>query len=230
MSTDLHTDAFVLSSIPFKDYDRIVTLFSKEMGQIKVFVNGANRPKSNKLALSEPLTYASYLLRKKRGDFYTFIEGKLLDPFLGLRDSYEHLTAGFDLLHAILKSQVEQYPSADLFSLLKSYLKQMVSSKDPKVLVSSFYLKVLLFEGCLTLKSQCSRCHKKPSHLYFCFKDYFCKECAPVRNLVFSSEELKTVFELVKERSFQELSQKQVDEGLEDKIRKLYGELHEISL
>jgi len=65
MTTDLQTDAFVLSSIAFKDYDRIVTLFSEEMGQIKVFVNGANRPKSNKLALSEPLTYATYVLKKK---------------------------------------------------------------------------------------------------------------------------------------------------------------------
>jgi len=149
---------------------------------------------------------------------------------LGLRDSYEHLTAGFDLLHAILKSQVEQYPSADLFCLLKSYLKQIVSSKDPKVLVSSFYLKLLLLEGCLTLKSQCSRCHKKAPYLYFCFQDYFCRECAPITNLMFSSTELKTLFELVKERSFQELNQKQVNEELGDKIRKLYGQLHEISL
>ncbi|MCH9634425.1 MAG: DNA repair protein RecO [Chlamydiae bacterium] len=230
MTQELITDAFVLSSIAFKDYDRIVTLFSKEMGQIKLFVKGANRLKGNKFSLCEPLTYATYVLKKRRGDFYTFCEGRLLDSFLGLRNSYDHLTTAFDLLEAISKTQLDSTPSMDLFNLLKLYLKQLLTSSNPIALISSFYLKVLLLEGCLTLQSHCSRCHIKPSHLYFCFKDYFCQKCAPQKQLPFTSEELGYLLSIVKERSFIALSQQKISSDLKEKIRALYGQLSEINI
>lgn len=230
MLEEIQAEALTLTSIPFQDFDRILTLFSKEHGQIKLIIKGANRPKSNRLIFCQPLTHASYVLRKKRGNFYQFVEGKLIDPFLELRESYDHLTASFDLTEGLSKVYMDQHPSPDLFALLKSYLKHMPQSQTPHVFVSSFYLKVLLYEGCLTLKKKCSKCNREADSLYFCYKDYFCSYCCSIRNLKFTQKELQSLFDLVKERSFEKLKTQTQPLTLSEKIRTLYAQLHEIDL
>jgi DNA repair protein RecO (recombination protein O) len=230
MLEEIHIEAFTLSSLPFRDFDRIVTLFSKEQGLIKVLIKGANRPKSSRLIFCQPLTYSSFILQKKRSELALFSEGKLIDPFLSLRISYDHLKASFDLSEALLKISMTQNPCADLFLLFKSYLNQISKYPDPSILTTSFYLKISLYEGCLTLKRKCTNCNLDAEKLYFCFKDYFCARCAPARDLEFSQQELALLLELVKEKSFDQLKSKTVTPDLNEKVRKLYAELHEIDL
>lgn len=230
MVEEIHTEAFTLTSIPFRDFDRIVTLFSKEQGLIKVLIKGANRPKSSRLIFCQPLTYSSFILQKKRSELTLFSEGKLINPFLSLRLSYDHLKASCDLSEALLKISITQSPCPDLFLLFKSYLNQISKYSNPFLLTTSFYLKISLYEGCLTLKRKCTNCKVDGEKLYFCSKDYFCTRCAPIRHLEFSQQELALLLEIVKEKSFDQLKSKTITSDLNEKVRKLYAELHEIDL
>lgn len=230
MEQDIQTHAIVITSIPYKDYDRIVSAFSQERGFIKLYVKGANRPRSRRLAFCQPLTHALYTLTRGRGEFYYFNDGQLINAHLPLRDSYKHLKSAFNLVKALSKIHVEEHPSKDLFALLKSYLAHLMDFKEPEVLVSSFYLKVLLYEGCLSLNPLCARCQKRASPLYFYLKEYYCQNCTSARDLSLSSDEMLSLLSLVKERSFESLKAHSIEESLHQKIKNLYSGLHEVSL
>lgn len=230
MTQEHQTEGIVLTSIPFKDNDRLVTLLSPDYGLLKLFMKGVNRPKNAYFALKEPLTHIDLVFREKRGDFHLFLEGKLLNSFMPIRSSYPHLMASFELVRMLLKTLLPSQPCPEVFLLLKKYFLQFQNFKDPQVLVSSFYLKLLLFEGLLHIKTACARCQQKSEKLYIQNKDYFCSRCASKRDLFFTLIEMQSVFQLVKTRSFEAYKALEIPQELSIKIKRLYSVLHEIAL
>ena len=203
--TEYTIETITLSSIIFKDYDRIVTLFSKEIGLVKLIVKGASRKKSTLIPFCEPLTHAQILFKEKKGDLHLFMEGKILNSHLSLRRDYDILLGATKLLKVIQKSHVFYQSSTNIFLLLSSYLKKLETFDSPNSLIASFHLKMLLNEGCLTLKNRCSKCQNQASKLYFSNKDYFCSQCCSNYEIELNQGELNSLLHLTKIKSFLEL-------------------------
>lgn len=226
---DFHqTEGIVLSSMPFKDYDRLVTLLSPDLGIIKFYVRGALRPKSTFFGLLEPLTHALYVFKPKRGEFHTLIEGKLINPFLELRDDFDKLQCALDWLRLILKTQSADHPSHESFLLLKRYLNQLKYFDQVDLLKGSYYLKQLLIEGVLNLKNRCARCQEVKDPLFLVKKDYYCRSCCFSHDFPLQQQELQTLLELLKIRSFESLKSLSLEKSLSLKIKKLCSALSEV--
>ncbi len=228
MVQELQTEGIVLSSISFKESDRLVTLLTQDFGLLKFYMRGVNRPKNKYFALKEPLSHFECVFREKRGDFHLFLEGKLLHSFMDIRSSYPHLMSSFELIRCLLKTLMPAVAHPEIYLLFKKYLMQLKNFKDPTILVSSFYLKLLLFEGLLNLKTTCSSCQEASPFLYVQEKDYFCKKCTNQIGLFFSQEEIRKIFELVKIKSFGAYQKQLIKSELSQKIKKLYSALLEI--
>ena len=74
----------------YKDYDRILTLFTLQHGKITALARGARRPKSSLLNASEQFCMAEYVLIQKK-DRYIITSSSILDSFYDIRsdiDSY----------------------------------------------------------------------------------------------------------------------------------------------
>lgn len=212
--------ALVLSSIPYRDFDRIVTYFSEIEGLIKVIVLGGNRIK--KRLFCEPLSLIELVYKPKKNDLYAFIEGKVLDSFLNLRESFDHIKAAMALLQITSKSQFPQAPSEKIFLLLTSYLKKLSEFENPQILVSSFLLKMLLLDGGWTIQTKCSKCRALLDPFYYTHQGYFCKTCTPSKNLSFEVEDIQKMGDLIYEKSFQNLSKISLSESLSQKIHRLF--------
>ena len=59
----------VLSSQPVGEYDKRITILSKEEGKISAFVRGARRPKSPLLAAGNPLSFGKFEAYRGRDSF-----------------------------------------------------------------------------------------------------------------------------------------------------------------
>lgn len=198
--THLHkeeqAEGIVLRSIPFKDHDRILTLFTKEAGLISLMVKRVKRH----TAVATPFCQAEYLYTKSKSDLYRFHDATVLDDHLPLREKLQNLQAGGHIGHAILHSQLPGKPAPKLYQLLVACLKQIPHFPNPHNLVTSFQLKLLTHEGVVSWED--------PS----------------LFPIALPKEEWNLLYELAHLRSFQKMREVPVYEGLSSKIQSSFKE------
>ena len=85
------TRAVVIKTQDFKENDKLVWFYTKNMGKITAVVRGAKKSKSKFLSLTLPLCYGEYLMYKGK-NLYTLQEGRILNSFQGLLDNLDKLT------------------------------------------------------------------------------------------------------------------------------------------
>ncbi|MBS0626630.1 MAG: DNA repair protein RecO [Verrucomicrobia bacterium] len=141
------TSAIILRSIPFKDHQKIVTAFSKDLGLISIIVKGLSSKKFFKLPFCESFCEAELVLSKKRGDLFTLNDGSILNLHLPLRQELRYLYTASSLTKAVLDSQLPEKPSALLYTLLSMCLHQIPTFPCLNTLLACFYLKTLKNEG-----------------------------------------------------------------------------------
>jgi DNA repair protein RecO (recombination protein O) len=157
------TEGIVLRSQDYQERHRIITLFSPE-GLISLIVRNISRKNTRLLSLTTPFCHGEYLFHRGRTELLSFRDGTVLDDHLCLRQSLKSLQIAGALANAILTSQMGGKPAPALFALYKSYHNQVPHFNNPEVLLASFYLKLLKYEGLLTVLPHCSTC-KSPSPL-----------------------------------------------------------------
>ena len=81
---EVKTDAIVLKSIDYKDNDKILTLFSPELGKITAGIKGVKKPKAKLAFSAQPFCFAEYILAEKGGR-YTVAGAYLHESFFALR-------------------------------------------------------------------------------------------------------------------------------------------------
>jgi DNA repair protein RecO (recombination protein O) len=151
------TEGIVLRSQDFKERHRIITLFTPQ-GLISLIVKSISRKNTRLLSLTTPFCHGEYHYRRGHSELLRFHDGTILDDHFNLRQSLNSLQTAGALANAVLTSQMPGKPSPALFLLYKSYHKQVPVFSDGGALLSSFYLKLLKYEGLLTITPQCTAC------------------------------------------------------------------------
>ena len=81
----------VLRSVNIGESDRLITVFTKEMGTVSALVKNARSLKSKNMYATQQFCYSSLVL-VKRAEKYWVRESSLIESFYGLRDSIEALS------------------------------------------------------------------------------------------------------------------------------------------
>ncbi|MCB1073889.1 MAG: DNA repair protein RecO, partial [Chlamydiia bacterium] len=68
-------EGIVLKAIPFKESDRILSIFTPDRGIISLFVKRISKSRPAMVNLTTPLCRAEFVFRKGRSDLYRFIDG-----------------------------------------------------------------------------------------------------------------------------------------------------------
>lgn len=142
-----HSKAIVLRSIPFKDNQKILSLFSEHFGLISLLVKGISPKKPSTNSLCELFCEAEFIFSRGNSDLKKFQDGSLLNLHLPLRNKLSYLKTASSMTHALLKSQMPETPAPHLYALLSSFLKQIPSFESQETLLGCFYLKLLKHEG-----------------------------------------------------------------------------------
>jgi len=147
------TEGIVLSSIEFRDRQRLIKVFTPHFGLMTLIVKGISKKAYHLISLTSLLTRGEFLFSKGRGEIFRFIEGTTLDMHLPLREDLCNLNVAGKLVHTILRSQFPGKPSPRLYALFVSYLTQLPSFIEKETILYSFYLKMLKHEGLLPSSS-----------------------------------------------------------------------------
>lgn len=88
--TAVQVKGLVIRTVDYKESDRLITIFTEEMGVVTALARGSRTLKSRQLSASMQFCYGSYVLYK-RGEYYQIKESELIESFFGIRRSLEHL-------------------------------------------------------------------------------------------------------------------------------------------
>lgn len=216
------TEGIVLKTVPFKESDRILSLFTPDQGIISLYVRNLSKKKPAFVNLTTPFCQAEYLFRKGRSDLHHFHDGTILDLHLPIRRSYRHLESAGKMLRAILKSQMPGKESPGLYHLLISYLKKLSETSFPETLWASFALKLLKYEGLLSINETCLSCEKEEA-FSISQGESRCKKCSIHASIPFSDLDWATLQVLSHIRSFNPLLSLELSPPLIQTIEALFS-------
>ena len=123
------TEGIILRRLNYAETDRILTIFSKHYGKIKVIAKGARRTKSRKGGNLELFNHLHLFIQPTRG-FDILTEIKVIEIFAKLRQNLKRVVQAFQIAEALDKLTPEKQASRCLFELLQTSLRDLNQGKE----------------------------------------------------------------------------------------------------
>ncbi len=154
------TPAIVLRNRKLGDADKILTLYTANLGKIDAVVKGVRKTKSRMAGHVEPLTHATFMLAKGKSiDIVTQVE--TTESFAALRDDLERMSRAIyasELLDKFTDPHAEHF---GLYRLLLDTLRRIGSRDDVDTPVRYYEMTLLLEMGYTPELDVCVSCREK---------------------------------------------------------------------
>jgi DNA repair protein RecO (recombination protein O) len=151
-----HADALVIRSREFGESDRLLTLFSREMGKLQALAKGVRKPKSRQRAGAQLFTYGDFLIHR----------GKTMDTVsqCSPKESFGHLWNDLDrtfsaigIAELIDISTVAAQPNPELFALTLTCFF-LLEHFDPSLVLCAYALRLTALMGYSPRLGECAEC------------------------------------------------------------------------
>lgn len=149
-------DAIVIRSREYGESDRLVTLFSRELGKLEAIAKGVRKPKSTQRGGTQLFTYADFLLYQGK-TLDTVNQAQPRENFLHLWDDFDRTIAASGIAELLDISTTREHPDQELFTLTLSFLF-LLKELDPYIAQAAYALRLLDLQGYLPDISRCLLC------------------------------------------------------------------------
>lgn len=139
------SEGIVLARKSFSEADRIVAVYSKDRGLVKVVAKGVRRPLSRKRGHLEVFSVIKFQVSQGRG-MGIMTEVETTEGFDSVRKSLPRVSLAYFFLEAVGKITHEGEKNPEIYNLLLKSLEKLKTQTDLKSLRLDF-LKDLLVAG-----------------------------------------------------------------------------------
>jgi DNA repair protein RecO (recombination protein O) len=150
----------VLGATAYAEADKIVQLYTLQLGRVRAIVKGIRKPKSKLASSIDLFTESTFSLHKKAsGSFYVLGQAKILNGYAGLKKEFVQITTLQVLAEMVSQATPEGETHSEIYDLLKEILNAL--EKEPKsneILLMAFALKLMEFLGYPLELEICSEC------------------------------------------------------------------------
>jgi len=181
------TDAVIIKKTKLAEADRILTLYTPDLGKIQAVAKGVRRPKSKMAGHLELLTYSHVTLA--RGRNLDIITGsQTIDGFLALKSDLWLTAYGLYVSELVNQFTADQVPDDVLFQLLLDTLRNLCRTSDHEMLIRYFELHLLAIAGYRPQLRECVGCHQLLTPVVNYFSAHaggiLCPDCAPKHTFI----------------------------------------------
>ena len=183
MSNVFKTEAIIVDSIRWKESSKIVTLFTRESGIIKVIARGVFKNKSSFSGKIESLNRIEAIINSRSSRSLQILsEADVMDTFSGIRLDLERLPYALAILELIKQIIRESHPDSVFYDFIVVLLDAIKVAEKPNIIFCYFLIKLVSFLGFKPNFEYCLSCKQKPASqdVYFSMDNgaIFCNNCS----------------------------------------------------
>ena len=228
---EVKTQAVVIRRARLKEADRVITLFTRDLGKVAAVAKGVRKGKSKLAGHLETLTYTDVTLACGKG-MDTIAGSQTLSPYLAVRNSLERTAYALYFAELVYHFAPEGQPHPTLFELLTNTLESLGGTSNPELLARYFELNLLKELGYWPELRRCLGCRSELQAVtnYFAPASggVLCTDCAAAVPAAYpvSVSGLK-VMRFMLENNYENASRLKVDPALNREIASIIrGYLH----
>lgn len=141
------TEAIILRRQDFKEYDRLVTLFTPDHGKFTVIAKGVRKPTGRMTGHVEQFSRSEMLIARGR-DLSILNQSEMTDAFLPIREDLERAAYAHYLIELLDRFTEPEEASPMLYELLLGTLRRIADDgADLRVVARHYELALLVLVG-----------------------------------------------------------------------------------
>lgn len=190
------TTAIVIGVVDYKEKDKLVTLFSLELGLLTASLKGVKSNSAKLKYAGQPFCFGEFEL-VRNGTKFTILSVSIIDQFYDLTTDYDHFMEA-SLMVKMLPTILKDDSVADsLFLTTIKLLKVLTYEKvDGRLVLIKFMLSAFTYSGYRLNFEGCSDCGKPFTHdkyLDINLGNFVCSRCAGVTSKLLPQDVFTTL-------------------------------------
>ena len=147
MQDNLFLTGIILKQSPVGEYDRHITILTKERGKITAFARGARKPSNKLAAATNPLSFGKFKVYEGKNS-YTIVDAEIQNYFEELRTDYVGACYGIYFTEVAGFYAQENNDERELLKLLYQSLRALCRDSLPNPLVRCiFEIRCIVVNG-----------------------------------------------------------------------------------
>jgi DNA repair protein RecO (recombination protein O) len=174
-------EAVVVRHSDFGEADRLLTLYTRQLGKTRALVKGARKVTSRKAGHLEPFTHVRLQLARGR-DLLIVTQADTIDAYQALHENLiltGHASYILELLDRF--TYEDELENASIFRLLTETLARLASRSDPWLAIRYYEMRLLDYLGFRPQLFECANCGRQilPEDQFFSFSagGVICPRC-----------------------------------------------------
>ncbi len=161
-------EAVVLRHSDWGEADRLLVLYTREMGKIRAIAKGVRKLRSRKAGHVEPFSRVNLLLARGR-DMWIVTQAELQESYQSIREDLLKTAYAAYIIELLDRFSYEEGQNQALFRLLVETLQRVAGEADPFMAVRYYEIRLLDVLGFRPNFFQCVECGKEiePLDQYF---------------------------------------------------------------
>jgi DNA repair protein RecO (recombination protein O) len=165
---NLRAEVVVLRHSDWGEADRLLVVFSREAGKLRVIAKGVRKLRSRKAGHLEPFTQVKLMLAHGRG-FWIVTQAETVAAFLPIREDLVRTAYAAYVIELLDRFTYEEGENRPLYQLLVDTMGRISTLPDPFAAVRYYEIRLLDLLGFRPELFHCVRCEEeiKPEDQYF---------------------------------------------------------------
>ena len=219
------TEAIIIKKTRLGEADRILTLYTPDLGKIQAVARGIRRPRSKLAGHLELLTHSLVSFARGR-NLDTITGSQTIDSFLPLKSDLDLTACALYIAEVVAQFTPEHVEDRSLFRLLLDALHQLSRTPNQELLLRYFEIQLLGQVGYRPQLKECVVCRRP----FKAVTNYFspgtggilCADCFPGKDPVapLSVDALK-VLRWLQDNDFDTASRLKIEPGLSREVERV---------
>jgi len=161
-------EAILISHTDYGEADRLLVLFTREMGKLRAIAKGVRKARSRKAGHLEPFT-CSTLMLAKGASFWIVSQAETVDAFLLVREDLVKTGQAAYVVELLERFTSEEESNPALYRLVKETLGRIAKEDDPFFALNYYQFRFLELVGFRPELFHCVQCRVEiqPEDQYF---------------------------------------------------------------
>lgn len=156
----------VIRTVNYGESNKVVTLFTEELGKVAVMARGAKKPGSRFHASSQPFVDGVYIFPSSRV-LAQLKSSDVITSYPEIRKDVERMAYAMYWLELVDRAVEDRVPNRPLFRILSDALQALNAGMDADIITHHFELRILHLLGVAPVLTGCVRCNDVSDPMYF---------------------------------------------------------------